>query len=495
MIRDDTAYIHDRYRYIHAKFMIVDGAELLVSSENLSPHSLPDDDKSDGTWGRRGLVLATNAPTVVARAAAIFGDDLDPEHHTDLRRWSPGDPVYGAPPPWFVPVTVTGGVTYTVRFPAPLILEGTFPFEVVQAPESSLHWHAGVLGLIARAGAGDEVLAQQLSEPAHWGPSSSTATSDPNPRLEALLDAARRGARVRLLLDNYFDAGGNAATCDYANGIARSERLNFVCAQANPAGLGLHNKMVLVRAGGRGWVHAGSLNGTEQAHKNNRELALQVQSDALHAYLRRLFDTDWPHRLYLPAVLDRPLPPPTHVLISEVVYDPPGSDAAEFIELMNPLGVPFDLSGWYIGDAVLPSDFEDLRRFPDGTWLAPQATLVIAFSAVDFRAQYGRSPDFEIYNSDPLIPDLPDEPAWGDPAAWLQLGNTGDEVLLRDPSGKVVDALAYGSGSHPQVISCPLLPAAGYSLERYPYWRDTNDCPADFRPWPLPNPGELSPAP
>lgn len=81
----------------------------------------------------------------------------------------------------------------------------------------------------------------------------------------------------------------------------------------------------------------------------------------------------------------------------------------------------------------------------------------------------------------------------GDPAAILQLGNYGDEVLLRDPNGRVIDAVTYGSGSHPQVVSCPLLPAAGYSLERYPYWHDSDDCPADFRDWPLPNPGELSP--
>jgi cardiolipin synthase A/B len=494
MIRDDDARINDRYRYLHAKFMVVDGKELVVSSENLSPNSLPDDDKSDGTWGRRGVVLATNAPTLVARAEAIFADDLDPENHADLRRWRSDDTLYGPPPPGFVPVTVSGGVSYTVRFPDPVVFQGTFPMELIQAPESSLHWHAGVLGLLARAGEGDEVLAQQLSERAHWGPSSGTAESDPNPRLEALLAAARRGARVRLLLDGFFDDGSNAATCAYANGVARSEKLDLVCARANPTGLGLHNKMILVRAGDQGWVHAGSLNGTEQAHKNNRELAVQVQSDELHSYLRELFVVDWPHRVYLPYVPARTVGPPPHVLISEVVYDPPGSDAAEFIELVNPLGYPFDISNWRIGDAVLPSDYEDVRRFPEGTWIAPHSTLVIAFSAADFQAQYGRLPDFEIVDTDPRVPDLPDDPDWGDPTAILQLGNNGDEILLRDPAGRVVDALAYGSGSHPQVVSCPLIPT-GHSLERYPYWHDSDDCPADFRDWPLPNPGELSPTP
>lgn len=491
MIRDDDATVHDRYRYLHAKFMVVDSKVLVVSSENLSPYSLPDDDKSDGTWGRRGIVVATNAPQIVARAEAIFADDLAPAAHADLQRWQAGDLTYGAPPPGYRPITVTGGVTYSARFSTPAVFQGVFPLEIVQAPESSLHEGAGVMALLQMAGDGDEILVEQLSEPAHWGGSDGTAESDPNPRLEAMLAAARRGARVRLLLDSFFDDGANAETCAVVNAVALSERLNLACARANPTGLGLHNKMILVRAGGRGWVHVGSLNGTELAHKGNRELALQIQSDALHTYLSTLFVFDWPHRLYLPVVALGAFGPPPHVLISEVVYDPARSDAAEFIELVNPLRSPFDLGNWRLGDAVLPDDFEDMRIFPEGTVVPPESTLVVAFSARDFVAAYGRLPDFEIYNSDPLIPDLLDDPAWGDPAALLQLGNTGDEVLLRDPAGVVVDVVAYGSGSHPQVISCPLLSAFGHSLERYPFWRDSDNCPADFRDWPLPGPGLL----
>src|SRR5690606_20087330 len=148
------------------------------------------------------------------------------------------------------------------------------------------------------------------SEPAHWGGATGDSTSDPNPRLEAMLAAARRGARVRLLLDSFFDDGANAETCAYVNGVALAERLDLACALANPTGLGLHNKMILVRAGGRGWVHVGSLNGSELAHKGNREVALQIQSDALYAYLSGLFVFDWPHRQYLPVISARVSGPP-----------------------------------------------------------------------------------------------------------------------------------------------------------------------------------------
>jgi hypothetical protein len=86
---------------------------------------------------------------------------------------------------------------------------------------------------------------------------------------------------------------------------------------------------------------------------------------------------------------------------------------------------------------------------------------------------------------------LIDDPTWGDPAVTLQFGNLGDEVILRNPAGQIVDALAYGTGLIPGLPSCPLLSQFDHSLERFPFWRDRDDCPADFRDWAFPNPGSL----
>ena len=494
MARDDLARVHDRYRYLHAKFMIIDGRHALIGSENLSPDSLPHDVKEDGTWGRRGVVLITSAPGVVARAQAVFADDFAPEQHDDLLRWSAANSTYGAPPAGYVPVTATGGVTYTVRYPKPAAFHGTFAFEVVQAPENSLRDRDGLLGLIGRAGAGDTILVQQLSERPHWGPSSSTPVLDPNPRLEAYLDAARRGARVRLLLDRFFDDAGssvsNRATCDYVNGVARAEGLRLTCALANPTGLGLHNKMVLLHIDGRGWVHVGSINGTEQSNKGNRELALQVQSDGAYALLAEMFAGDWPYRAWLPLATRSYQGPAQHPLISEVLYDPIGPDDVEFIELVNPTSRSVALAGWRLGDATVITDFEDMRLFPAGTELVPGKPLVIATSATAFAATFGHNPDLEIIDSDPAVPDLIDDPAWGDPETFLRLGNEGDEILLWDEGGQLVDVVVYGGGHYQGLVACPLL-AAGHSLERFPYWRDQDNCPLDFRDWPLPNPGSL----
>lgn len=287
-----------RYRSMHAKYIVVDGARLLLATENLSPQSLPDDDKADGTLGRRGVVLVTQQRDLVAHVEALFARDSDPRWR-DLVRWNPLDTVFGPPTPGYVPVRENGGIDYPVQAPAPLTAMAD-QFELLQSPENSLRASDGLVGLVARAGRGDSVLVETLDEPPWWGGPASSADADPNPRLAAYLAAARRGATVRLLLDSFFDSVGepraNRATCVYVNNIAVSEGLDLQCRTGNPTGLGIHNKLVLVRLGGEGTIHLGSLNGTEISHKLNRELALQFHSNAVYDLLARVWAWDWDAR-------------------------------------------------------------------------------------------------------------------------------------------------------------------------------------------------------
>jgi len=494
MHNDPGADIHDRYAYQHAKFAIVDGQRVLIGSENFGPNGMPADDKTDGTWGHRGVVLVTDAPEVVAHAERIFSADCDPTHHNDIVAW--GTAPY-TPPVSYTPVYTSGGWSYPVQFPTPFILPNTeMAFEVVQSPETSLRETDGLLAMVARAGVSDTVLVEQMYERPHWG---NNAEADPNPRLEAYIAAARRGATVRILLDSYYDdpeeANNNAATCSYVNTIAVSETLALECRLGNPAGLGIHNKMVLVddAQSDDDYLHVGSLNGTETSAKANRELALQVRSAEAGAYLAGVFDYDWDaapslspgqNAVYLPLVTKDYVPVANHLLISEVLYNPAGDDAGkEWIELYNPTAITVTLAGFRLGDAVNPGDYERLYQFPDGAQIGPGQTLVIAQTATGFRSfGYGTQadPDYELNNTDPAIPDLTPT-NWGN--GDFTLGNSGDEVLLLDASGAAVDVVVYGTGSYPGVAPFTDL-ASVYSddsLERWPANRDSGDCARDFR--------------
>lgn len=295
MVSDRNDATHDRYQHVHAKYAVIDERLLLLSSENFTPESMPDDDKSDGTQGRRGAALVTDAAPLVAHVLELFRDDLDPGNHRDVLRWTAADPKYGAPPAGFTPTTQSGGTSYYPVVERPERATGAFTAQFVQAPEAGLLPPAqgGLLGMVAQAGAGDTVLVQQLYERVHWGRGADTPTTAPNPRLEAYITAARRGARVRILLDAFFDRGDNAATIAYLNQIAQAEGLDLQARLGNPTGSGIHNKMVLVQAGSRGWLHLGSLNGSEASAKRNRELALQLQANRLTEYFAVALWRDW----------------------------------------------------------------------------------------------------------------------------------------------------------------------------------------------------------
>jgi cardiolipin synthase len=485
--------VHDRYDNQHAKIVLIDDRTALIGSENLNNTSFATDDKSNGTAGRRGVYLITDAPGVVARLAAIFEADADPIHHADVMGCEQV-PDLCTPSSGFEPAPTPDWISYTVQFPALLSTSGTMAFEVIQSPENSLRARDSLLGLLGRAAAGDVLYVEQFCEFTHWGPAEGTPETDPSLRLQAYVDAARRGATVRVLLDNHFDeAGDNAAAVRYLQTIARAEALDLEARLGDPTFLGLHNKMVLGRIGGKGYVHVGSLNGSEASSKVNREVALQVQSDAAYDYLAAVFDNDWrvsTPPAYLPLVLhDHAVPQHAgHLLISEVYYVsvPP----KEWVEIYNPGSYAVDLASYKIGDAALREDAEGMYQFPPATILGPNQVLVVAATAAGFHEDYpGRAPDFEIADSDPGVPNMLNYAPWG---TWdWGLGNAGDEVLLLDGNDLAVDVVVYGDGSYPGVVAHPGGVAYGHSLERVPAWLDTDNCLSDLRDWPYPSPGEL----
>jgi uncharacterized repeat protein (TIGR01451 family) len=485
MIHDTDARIFNRYDYIHAKFIIVDDEWVLIMSQNLTDSGLPSDDKSNGTYGSRGVVLATNAPAVVARASLVFALDLDPAHHNDLLRWSSAlTGTYGPPVITYTPqLVVVDYMTTSVEFPSPLAVSGTVDFELFTAPEAALRQSDALLGLVSQAGEGDEVYVQQMYEYADWG---DNPADDPNLRLEAYIDAARAGAKVRIMLNKGTFGGPNfgtpnTVTVAYVNQIARDEGLDLEVVLCDPTLYGIHNKMVLVWLHDKGgYVHIGSINGSEGSSKVNREMAIQLQSDEVYAYLKGMFDLDWrwSQPVYLPLVMRDYTPPADHLLISEVNYH----GACEWVEIYNPTAVTITLTGYKIGDAQSAGRYEGMYIFP-ARQMAPGEVIVVAGDATACNLSF-MTVDYEMYGSHPSVPNLAKDPNWGD--GEFELGNSGDEVLLLDPANHPVDVVVYGTGRYPGVVPHPGVEWPD-TLERIPANIDTDDCSHDFEPGGSPN--------
>ena len=489
MIHDDANHIFNRYDYLHAKLLIADDEWVAVSSQNFTNSSMPADDKSNGTYGSRGAVIATTAPSVVARAAEVFALDCDAVHHNDILRWDTGsDSKYGPPSLGFTPnLTIPDGITNTVHFSQPLVVSGTCGFELFTAPEAALRQSDALLGLLARAGDGDRVSVEQLYEYPDWG---DNPTTDPNLRLAAYIAAARRGAEVRIVLNSghfgqeYYE-DTYTQTVAYVNQLARDEGLNLKAAGGDPTQYGIHNKMVLVwLADAGGYVHIGSINGSESSSKVNREVALQVHSTAVYDYLERMFMVDWwlSNPIYLPLVMQR-YKAPDHLLLTEVFYN---SDRdGEWVELYNPMGQPVDLSVYKVGDAEQPDGFEGMYRFPAGAVIAPSQVIVVAYNGVDVPEA-----DYEMYDFSSTIPNMVRYPNWGDPNYDWGLRNDGDQVLLLGPADQPVDVVVWGDAVYPGITPHPGVVVWSNSLQRFPPDVDTDACNVDFREFAV-TPGEV----
>ncbi len=489
MIHKPDDRIYNRYSYLHAKLLIVDGEWLLVSSQNFTNSSMPADEKSNGTYGSRGVVIATDAAPVVARASQLFALDCDPTHHRDILRWNsnPAYPEYGEP---LLPLdeTIPDGITYTVRISRPLVVSGTMGMELFSAPEAALRESDALLGLLARAGRGDLVEVEQMYEAANWDNADGPG---PNLRLEAYIEAARRGATVHILLNSgtfgqdYVESS-YTQTLAYVNAIAKAEGLDLEAVAADPTRYGIHNKMVLVHLDDGGYVHIGSINGSEASSKLNREVALQVHSEAVYAYLHELFRGDWQyaHPIHLPLVMHNFIPAADHLLVSEVYYATSDPNR-EWVELYNPTERPIDLSGYRLGDAEQANRYEGMYIFPAGTVLPPHEVLLIAYNGAV--VPYA---DFELEESS-SVPTMLKDPIWGR-GDWT-LANGGDQVLLLDASYRPVDVVVWGTASYGEVIPHPGVSYYTHSLERYPPQIDTDDCAHDFRDRAAPTPGAVYP--
>jgi cardiolipin synthase A/B len=492
------AKIASRYRNLHAKYAVIDGRQLLIGSENFGLRGMPADDKQDGTLGHRGALLLIDAPGLVARAAAIFDADSDALRR-DIAPWCAQDCEFGPPVAGFQPITASGGVSYTALHPGLQVGEPQ-SMTLLSSPETHLDPAAnGLWAALAAAGPGDEIWVQQLNEAPFWGEKGSTPELDPNPRLQAYIDAARRGARVTLLLDAHYqnatDPRGNSATIAYLNTLGLP---TLRAVLSNPAGLGVHNKMILIRVGGRALTLIGSWNGTETSARLNRELSVLVEGEALYRYFATILQSDLARAqpVLLPVAMQS-FQSVQHLVISEIMINPLGDDQQEeWVELYNPTAQIIPLQSYRISDAPKrPQSSQSLVAsesafgFPDGAQIGPGDAIVIAQNAFVYKERYGKAPDYDFGGYLPGTPALIRAENWG--FGSFGLANDGDEVALLQTDDIIVDVVTWLNGHADGVTPCaePLKP--GWSLQRWPVSGDTNSCTVDFRQQSVPSPGSV----
>jgi hypothetical protein len=248
--------------------------------------------------------------------------------------------------------------------------------------------------------------------------------------------------------------------------------------------------------GGSTWAFTPSIPEVPQGHSLAR-IPADVDTDRASDWIDqaqpapRQIDLALPTSTPVPSPMPLDTPESTSVaagrlLVSEVMIESNGARGDyEWIELANVGGQAINLTGYQVGDEETYGQREGMYYFPSGTSLGPGAAIVIARQAAVFSSTYGTAPDFEIMDSDPVVPNLTPNAAWGLGEFDLDIY----EVLILGPALEWVDLVSWGDS--PFAFD-PLLPGPpdGYSLERCPADQDT-DSAADWHNQSTPSPGSL----
>ncbi len=146
-------------------------------------------------------------------------------------------------------------------------------------------------------------------------------------------------------------------------------------------------------------------------------------------------------------------------VITELFYDTylKGDTDGEFIRIHNPTETTICLGGWQI------TDCEGVITFPAQADLSAGESIYLAYNATAFCDEMLRQADFE-YGV-----DSPEPTQIMAKSGRLAFSNKGDEVILKDNKGEVIDAVIYGNSRYAGVgwtatpIECV---KAGVILER-----------------------------
>ena len=105
------------------------------------------------------------------------------------------------------------------------------------------------------------------------------------------------------------------------------------------------------------------------------------------------------------------------IVINEILYNAPDDLEVEFVEFYHSGNEEIDVSRWSVADRE-----GTLYEFPDGSTIKPGEYVVLCREPVLFEEFYGIKPGGEMSH---------------------RLGNGGDEVILKDSKGKVLERVAY----------------------------------------------------
>ncbi|MHA1742952.1 MAG: phospholipase D-like domain-containing protein [Candidatus Heimdallarchaeota archaeon] len=492
------------FTYTHAKFWVIDSKWTFVYSGNWAPSSIP---QYNGARTNREMGFFFDDTNVAAYYEGVFLDDVSIASVTTGVNHGP------------LQANETSG-TYTHPFDTPETIVEYMEITPVFSPDNS---YTLLKALLDSANSTIDVELQYIKFDCYL--------------LNDLINAAKRGVAIRVLIPEPGSATENVTQLLFDNGIS----VKFF------KGLGHnHNKYINVD---NKIVSVSSINWSNNSVVNNREAGAIVRNTNVATYFKTVFDYDWANS-EVPTGFSKPLsivsPSVGEIAAGnynfQVNFAANTFTSAQFLidnvavhTFANPAGLmghPIDLSGYTNGIHIFkvvatPTAGEDQIievRFniiaPNLDWLVlisevrydavtePNGEFFEVYNGFDFNVLLGgwvftdneddyTLPDDTIISADNMLIFVRDTSAFTTEMTNLgvdltgitpdivynnlQLGNTGDELIMKDSTGTIRDAVLWGSGSLSGHTPWTGTMNEDLSLHRDPANSDTNDCLVDFK--------------
>jgi phosphatidylserine/phosphatidylglycerophosphate/cardiolipin synthase-like enzyme len=277
-----------RFRFDHAKYAVIDGDTLLIGSENYSPTGNP----NAGTMGNRGWeVLMTNA-SLAKQFAKTFDADKDTSYKDVLELTSNRNSSYlsekidSKKSSQAELMKQLELVPFSSRHSGSGLSFNATSVKKITSPDTSLN---DLTTAIRQARSTIDV--EQMTFDSVW----KSTSNGLSPLMDALLAAASRGVRVRVLLndESVFDHFGkparpkNGPSVDLLNQNGASARI----ADLRAMGVNyIHNKGMIIDGT---LTLISSINWNENSVMRNREAAVLIKSADVGRYYEELFESDW----------------------------------------------------------------------------------------------------------------------------------------------------------------------------------------------------------
>ncbi len=310
---DESQEVYSRYTFNHGKYALIDDSTTVICSENWGESGMPVNNRT----GNRGWGVVIQSQEVHDYFENVFESDWNPQSRDSVLYEQVRTGMLTTEPEEDIPTTYE----YVGGFPS-FLKTGTFSVRPAISPDTTLD-ETTIIHMIRSAN--EELLVEQFYIRPHWG--SDTATM--NPYLQEVVEAARRGVHVHVLLDSSWyntehnDPYDNDNVIEYLNDLEEGEGLPIEAKliDSNSHGyLKLHNKGLI--ADGKA-VLISSINWNKNSIASNREIGIIVYDEDVASFYRELFFYDWKDDVTSPvadAGGDR-----TIVLSEEVLLDGTGS--------------------------------------------------------------------------------------------------------------------------------------------------------------------------